>query len=69
MADRPCRYLDEPLLVPRLALQQARESLKQLAQDSALPLPMREACAQMFRRLGQFTESLREEAEKRRGEP
>jgi hypothetical protein len=64
MDERPRRYLDEPLLMQRLALEQARDSLKQLAQDPALPLPMREACARMFRRLGQFAE--RQEAEERR---
>jgi hypothetical protein len=69
MEDRPRRYLDEPLLTQRLALQQARTSLKQLAQDPELPLPLRETCARMFRRLGQVAETLRQEAEKRRHEP
>ena len=53
------RYLDEPWLAQRLALEHARASLRQLAQDEQLPLPMREACARMFRRLGQFMEALR----------
>jgi hypothetical protein len=69
MADSPRRFLDEPFLTHSLALEQARESLKQLAQDPELPLPMREACARMFRRLGQFAATLRQEAEQRRREP
>jgi len=69
MEARPRRYLDESLLTQRLALQQACVSLKQLAQDPEFPLAMRETCARMFRCLGQFAETLRQEAEKRRHEP
>jgi hypothetical protein len=63
------RYLDEPHLAQQLALARARQSLRQVAQDDQLPLPMREACARMFRRLGQFAQTLRQEAEQRRQEP
>ena len=68
MDERPRRYLDEPYLTQSLALEQARASLKQLAQDAALPLPMREACARMFRRLGEFAATLRQEADRQRRE-
>ena len=57
MEDR--RYLDEPWLVQRLALERARHTLRHLAQDEQLPPPMREACARMFRQLGRFLETLR----------
>ena len=57
MGDR--RYLDEPWLTQRLALERARHSLRQLAQDAQLPLPMRSSCARMFRALGRHVETLR----------
>jgi hypothetical protein len=60
------RHLDEPYLTQRLALEQARAALRQLAQDPALPRAMRNSCARMFRRLGEFAETLRREAEERR---
>jgi hypothetical protein len=66
MAER--RFLDEPYLAQHLALQQARDSLKQLAQDATMPQHMRDACARMFRRLGEFAETLRQEAERQRRE-
>ena len=69
MDDRPRRYLDEPYLAQHLALERARASLKHLAQDPALPPAMREACARMFRRLGQFTATLRQEVPTRCREP
>ena len=39
MDDR--RYLDEPWLVERLALERARDALRQLAQDPQLPRALR----------------------------
>ena len=53
------RYLDEPYLVQRLALERARDALRQLAQDPQLPRAMRSSCARMFRALGRHLETLR----------
>ena len=59
MGERPRRYLDEPLLVTRLALERARDSLRQLARDQQLPPRLRTGCAGMFRQLGRYLTELR----------
>jgi hypothetical protein len=58
MDRQPRRYLDEPYLSQKLAIEAAQAHLKVLAADESLPPRMRASCGQMYIRLGQLARAL-----------